>query len=41
MRKRELNLWGRNKAWNSGKDATEEGRCVMMIENMKETQMRA
>ena len=41
MRKRESNLCGRNEAGNSGKDAIEEGRIVMTIENRKETQMRA
>ena len=41
MRKRESNLCGRNEARNSGKDAIEEGRSVMTIENRKETEMRA
>ena len=41
MRKRESNLCGRSEAGNSGKDAIEEGRSVMTIENRKETQMRA
>ena len=39
MRERELNLCGRNKVGNSGKDTIEEGRSVMTIENRKETQI--